>query len=207
MQRRVLIRSPSNVPPESMKDEWVDRWKDQTVVVIASGPSLTEEDCGRVKEAGRKTIVTNTTFKLCPWADVLLGFDFRWWSHYRNEVREFKGEKFSCSGTKAIGIPSLAKQDWFKHYGNSGVAAVSLALATGAKKVVLLGVDCKPIDGKLHWHGDHPKQLGNARSIGNWPKQFGQVAKSAHKLEVDVVNCSPGTALQAFRLGTLTDEL
>src|SRR5690606_3319410 len=67
------------------------RWRE--VVCIASGPSLTADDCEAVKawraqEEGRGVIVTNTTFRLCPWADVLYALDAAWWKQYLREVRQ-----------------------------------------------------------------------------------------------------------------------
>ena len=58
-------------------------WRGRTVVCIASGPSLTAEDCELVRESGCPVIVTNTTFRLCPWADMLYAFDRPWWNHYK----------------------------------------------------------------------------------------------------------------------------
>jgi hypothetical protein len=64
------------------------------VVCIASGPSLTAEDVERVRAAGHPVIVTNTTFRLAPWADVLFGMDSKWWKEYHKEVDSvFTGRK------------------------------------------------------------------------------------------------------------------
>jgi hypothetical protein len=202
----------------AMKNNWADRWKGRTVVCIASGPSLTAEDCETVHAAGHPTIVTNTTFRLCLWADVLFAFDSRWWKasddeskrlgfkSYADESAErFKGERVTTSlAGKSMGLTSMHGESWFEPYGNSGTAAVSLALIGGASRVVLLGYDCQRTGGKAHWHGDHPPMLGNAGSIASWPKKFANLAKRAGDR---VVNCSRATSLTCFPRMDLKEAL
>lgn len=180
--------------------DWVCRWKGETVVCIASGPSLTPADCEAVHAAGLRTIVTNTTFRLCPWADVLFGFDSAWWREYRKEVEAaFSGARVTCSLAGAsFGAQSLYQQPWFQSFGNSGTGAISLAVVAGARRILLLGYDCQKTAGKTHWHGDHPKTLGNAKSLPTWPRRFGHVAKFAQSKGVQVVNASRETALACF---------
>jgi hypothetical protein len=193
-----------------VKDRWVDRWKGRSVVCIASGPSLVVEDCDAVRAAGHPTIVTNTTFKLAPWADVLVAFDGKWWAEYHGEVaRIFKGEKLSCSpNATKYGAPDLSTQGWFRRFNNSGAASISLAIAAGAARVVLLGYDCqKGADGRTHWHGDHPRSLSNARSMPNWQLHFKNVARFAKEMSVPVINASRATALAHFERMPLAEAL
>lgn len=190
-----------------MKDEWIDRWKGLEVVCIASGPSLTEADCESVRISGRPVIVTNTTFRRCPWADVLFAFDYRWWREYRAEVASFKGARVCCSQIKQEGVQVLIQQDWYQHFHNSGASAIALAVVSGARRILLLGYDCQKTYGHTHWHGDHPKSLGNAKSIGNWPKHFKNVAKYAADRGVEVLNCSRETALTSFPRAELEQVL
>lgn len=175
------------------------RWDGRTVVCIASGPSLTPEDCEVARAAAHPVIVTNTTFRLCPWADVLYGFDAKWWKAHHGEVQEKFGGQRLC-GTQVgekYGARWLAAP-WFRAYRNSGACAASLALAGGAAKVVLLGYDAGFMDGKAHWHEDHPKGLENATSIADWPRQFALLAKDARRRGVPVVNASRRTRLECF---------
>lgn len=187
-----------------MKPDWAGR----TVVCIASGPSLTAEDCALVRAAGHPAVVTNTTFRLVPWADALFAFDLKWWKLYHGEVlATFPGQRFTASQIAREGVVSTWGQPWFRGFRNSGACAVSLAVCAGAAKVVMLGFDAAADHGKVHWHGDHPKGLENAASIVDWPRQFGMLAKFAAARGVEVVNASRRTRLDCFPRATLEDAL
>ena len=111
----------------------------------------------------RKVITVNTTHRIAPWSDAVFALDLKWWQHEDNsDVYHFAGAKFSSSFS-GRGVVKLQRP--FEHHGNSGAAAVSLAYMFGAARIYLLGYDCQRTGGKAHWHGDHPKGLGNAGSM------------------------------------------
>ena len=78
----------------------------------------------------------------------------------------------------------------------------------GAKKIILLGYDCKyASDGKRHFFGDHPPGMnGNAGSLRSWPGHFRSISVRFSK-KCDIVNCSRDTALTDFRRANLEDVL
>ena len=174
-------------------------WSGRTVVCIASGPSLTYEDCSKVGESGLTAIVTNTSFRMCKWADALFAFDARWWKHYYSEVSEvFRGRLFSYGPD--LGFPrleSLKRSTWFNNFGNSGACAIGLAIGCGADRIILLGYDCQ-VNGKTHWHGDHPPGFSNVASIKRWPAQFRTMADNAKREGVEIINVSRETSLTCF---------
>jgi hypothetical protein len=180
---------------------------------LASGPSLSQDQVERVLAwrdagAGRRIIVTNTTFTTVPTADALFAQDRAWWKHYRAQVlREFKGEPWTClSGIDGVGrVPGSAigvrgLRGWV---GNSGGGAILLAAHFGAARIYLLGYDSHTRGG-VHHHGDHPPGLGNAKSLPSWQ---GRMARVAAHVAAPVINLSPGTALKAFPLGELKDVI
>ena len=188
------------------------RW--QSVVCIASGPSLTADDVELVRhwrmaepESGEKrgVIVVNTTFLLAPWADALFAMDRTWWNRYHAEVDEkFIGQRFSNNAHiaryKTTCVPIMS-------YGNSGAAAIALAAHMNTKKIIMLGYDCKYAeDGKRHWHGDHPVGLGNAGRIHLWGIKFQRLANDISK-EITVLNASRDTDLTCFPRVRLEDAL
>lgn len=134
--------------------------------------------------------------------------DEPWWAQHIKEVREvFRGDLCSSSQhVKRHGVRSLGTmgRGW-DPYGNSGAGAVSLAAVAGARRVLLLGYDCQTSGGKVHWHGNHPRGLGNAGSMPKWPAQFAKLAASLSGVEV--INCSRATALTVFPRSDLESEL
>lgn len=185
-------------------------WGGRTVVCIASGPSLTPQDCEAVRAAGHPSVVTNTTFRMAPWADVLFGFDAAWWRQHLEEVRGvFHGRLMTPSQVAGrLGVESLYGAPWFQHAGNSGASAIALALAGGAARVVLLGYDCaRGPANESHWHGDHPDGLANCASMAHWPAQFEPVARRARKAGAVVLNASRRTALTCFERVDLQEAL
>lgn len=193
-------------------------WKGRTVVCIASGPSLTPDDVEIVRRAGVPTIVTNTTFRAAPWADVLFAFDARWWlfkdpstgeTYATETARVFAGRRLCKTPLGPnFGVETVANAPWFAGFGNSGVSAIAVAMAARASKVVLLGFDCSfAPDGRKHWHGDHPRGLSNGVSISKWPYQFKTIAKAASRQGVRVINASRRTALDCFERMDLEDAL
>ena len=121
--------------------------------------------------------------------------DWAWWNkHIQQVLQEFEGARFTVARVPdRWGVKQLAK---FPTYGNSGAACVSLAMAGGAARVVLLGYDCQWTGGKAHWHGDHPRGLGNAPRPHEWVQRFSDLARDTP--ETEILNCSRATALDMF---------
>jgi hypothetical protein len=183
-------------------------FKDKIVICIASGPSLTEEDCNLARVSGYPTIVTNTTYKMCTWADILFGYDAKWWMMYIEDVKKrFKGKLISYShSVKHLGVECASNTHWFRNFQHSGACAIGLAIECGARKVILLGYDCKVSD-KSHWHGEHPIGLTNCKSLHNWHIHLDEVRKFAEQKNCKVVNASPDTAIKHFEKVNLEEAL
>ena len=92
-----------------------------------------------------------------------------------------------------------------KSYANSGAGAISAAVHAGAKRVILLGYDCQKTGGKSHWHGDHPKNLGNAGRIEAWHDGFAKLKNDCS--HVEILNATRETALECFDRITLEAAL
>lgn len=142
-------------------------------------------------------IVANTTYRIAPWADALFAMDKQWWDQHRTEVAEvFRGERIS-SNPIPVNWGVRRMPNTFKAYGNSGAACVALAVSSGAQTVVMLGYDCQHTEGKTHWHGSHPRGLGDAGSINKWPAKFRELAKDVLP-KANIINASRVTALDMF---------
>lgn len=77
---------------------------------------------------------------------------------------------------------------------NSGYQAVGLAIAAGARQIILLGYDMRFIGGRSHWHGGHPVQ----QSEGTYTMTFAANFRKLRAPGVDILNATPGSALNAF---------
>lgn len=91
--------------------------------------------------------------------------------------------------------------------GSGAAAAISLAAHRGASTIILLGYDCQYTDGKRHWHGDHPRGMGNAGSIVKWMRGFEELATALEKAGVRVLNATRETALTCWPRTSLYEAL
>ena len=195
--------------PDSRSLAWRNAWLGQTVFVLASGPSLTADDVARVRAEREghdaKVVVANTSFRLAPWADALFFHDSRWWQVHAAEVRrDFQGVIATVARVPSPEVITFA----IPAYQNSGAGAISLALYGGARRVICLGLDGQyGPHGETHWHGSHPKPLGDAKSLPVWLPKFADLAADAQALGVEVLNASRATAITCFPRITLTEAL
>ena len=182
----------------------------QSVVCLASGPSLTPEDVADVRAwrdadpSDRAVIVTNTSFRMALWADVLCAMDYKWWREYgREAAQDFRGRRVSVMDS--VIARQHAEIVEVKHPKNSGLAALMLAHGMGARRIGMLGYDAQYTGGKRHHFGNHPVWLGNAGFAPKWPGQFRDALPRLSG--VQVVNCSRVTAIDAFPRQPLADFL
>ena len=201
-----------NQAPDPRAEALVGAWAGKTAVVIASGPSLTAEDVYLVAAYRALhpcvVLVTNTSFRAAPWADVLFFHDWRWWEVHQAEVkRSFPGLKVTIAASRDPAVISLAGLA-FDAYLNAGGGAISLALLGGCQRVICLGLDAQVgPQGQTHWHGSHPKPCGDAVSLPIWAEKFADLARVAQARGVPVLNASRTTALDCFPRVTLEEVL
>ncbi len=197
----------------------------KTVAVIATGPSLTQEDCDAVSDSGIPTIVISDAHILCPWAEVLYSADKKWW--------DWHAEKISFDGLKLIGEKGGSKiapflqeimldpgqQNGFepdpsqpiRKGSNSGFQGIGVAAHMGASKIVLLGFDMKAESGRpTHFFGWHPNECNgkcgpSPDRYERWVQLFDGLATGAEQSGVKIVNCSRKTAITAFERMTIDD--
>lgn len=166
---------------------------------------------------GQITIVINDSYQLAPWATYHYFCDPKWWKWHKDR-EDYKGFTGIRICQDVIDEPGIVKIDGESKEGlsldpdkiyfnsNSGFQALNLAYHFGASRILLLGYDLKfAKDGRSHWFGDHPD---NVRS--NYPAWFTGFSIAADQLKekgVEVVNCSPDTALSCFERMSLASAL
>ena len=200
------------------------RWREgSTCVILAGGPSLTEEDVHHVQAAHTedrcKVIAVNDAWQLAPWADLLYACDSRWWDAKRPPPDvaaprlRVSQDEVACARHGLVYVPSVAspglcRTPWTVHQGgNSGYQAINLAFHFGARRILLLGFDMQRTDGKSHWFGDHPPGLQVPSPFQDFIRRFGPLAQDLSDEGVTVINCSAQTALTCFPRHTISQAL
>jgi hypothetical protein len=171
------------------------------VICIASGPSLTDEDCKLAQESGHKIITANNSWQRVK-SDVIYASDYAWWKRYASEITS-DAERWTATplAARQFGC-QLAK---ISSGLNSGAAAIHLAAWFGASRILLLGYDCQATGGQLHWHGPHVRcNNPNEISFKMWHRQYRQ---TPNHIRSKVVNCSRETALRVFARAKLEEAL
>lgn len=178
---------------------------------------MTPEIADRLRDLPKRlpTIAVNTTAKLAPWADMVYAADEDWW---RLNPWALKHSGLKVGMCQHPGVLELAisrrteergadrHNGWdespakLRTGGNSGYQALSIAVHAGASRVLLFGFD---MNGG-HWHDDHPHPLRNTHPdmFPIWIRRFKELAPILLAYRVDVVNCSPDSALECFRKTT-----
>lgn len=194
-------------------------WRDHTVVVVASGPSLTDEQITLIEHSVVFTIAVNNSYAKLQHPDVVYACDYLWWKLNHMKAKQniprrqlwtqdrAAAEQFQLSHIQWEGKDGLGKRG-LRVNGNSGAGAINLAYHFGARRILLVGMDMKPgPNGEKHWHPDHPKPLVQGQQFEEWRKKMGVLAADLKTEGVTVVNCTPGSALTCFPMGDLEQEL
>lgn len=184
-------------------------WEGRTVAVLASGESMSRAVADTVR--GMPTIVVNNTYRLAPWADLLYAADAAWWQVHAQDALVFEGLKVTAQAAVMFPQVLLLTESGKDGYdpnpscirtgGNGGYAAVHIAAQGGAAQIRLHGFNmCGG-----HWHDDHPEPLRNTRqgTFAKWIARFETLACELSRRGVDVVNCTPRSALRCFRFESL----
>lgn len=200
-------------------------WQHRTVVIVGSGPSLSDEQCTTIVERRAadacRVIVTNDNYRRVPNADVLFAGDHPWWRVYSTDVTKVspKIERWSCEpkcmefGAQiwpAIPGRGIAERsvNAIKRGSSSGFMSVGLAVKFGAQHIVLVGMDCKRAkDKRIHWFGNHPAKLPSPQPLDLWRDEFDSLAEPARELGIRIVNCTLDTAITKLPMSTLEVEL
>lgn len=164
---------------------------------------------------------------MAPLAQHLYACDHKWWQinlaevnkHYsgkkwiQNKVQAAKGEPhydfakrhnlrvIRGNDGRGLGDPHI-------NYGsNSGYQAINIAYLWGATDIILLGYDMQRTNNKVHFFGDHPKELHNGPAFHAVIPLFKPLADDLAAKGVRVINCTRQTALPYFERQDLRDAL
>lgn len=211
----------------SQQPTWWPSWGDAPAVIIAGGPSLTDDDVAIALGSGAHIATINESWRKAPCAEIHYACDWKWWAQRGPALGAVKGRRvvgvwpdqmpanargFGLVSTCANVRPNHLKMIWdgpqIGSGQNSAFQMTNLAARWGCRQIALLGVDCS--DPKAHWHAPHaydgrphPRPLDVQRWIAAWQS----AAPEMRSRGIDIVNCSPGTQLRALPRAGLSETL
>lgn len=191
----------------------------QRVFCLASGPSMSGEVAGAVK--GHPAIVVNSTMHTAPWADVLYWTDHSWFEPRISLVNVWRGMAITSNRRSAAALPDkvrlikMARSNRFRlsdgvvrEGRTSGHAAICLAIAMGAREVVLLGYDMRVDEnGREHHHNDYDGKRNLDLYAKSYLPAFNGWDEQAKGVGVRIINATPGSAIMEFERSTLDQVL
>lgn len=161
-----------------------------TWALLAPGPSITEELANSVRHL--PTGAVGNAFQFAPWASFIAASDGGWWRKHP-EARESDCKRF-CMGEAYD--TTLVRLSWSGNHVNSGVLALECAKREGATRILLAaGFDM---------HGTHffgPYTNGLRNTLPHQRRVHLDEYRKWHSLnrkEVQVINCTPGSAIDCF---------
>lgn len=195
-------------------------WSGETVVCLASGPSLLRADVDACQGRAR-VIAVKDTIRLAPFADCLYccGSDRgRWWDVYGPKLGAFEGLRYTLDPKATRWGAQLLRQGPDEGLStkpttlctgkNSGYQSVGLAFLLGARRILLLGFDLKPADdGREYFFGDHPYQRPHKNPYDVFLDYFKTIVEPLAAHGVEVINCTRSSALKVFPQMSIQEAL
>lgn len=197
------------------------KWEGSVVALLGGGPSLTPEIVELALKKADRVLAINNGINICPKADALYFCDRKWFRWHEKSVSEFwafggkvfyldteenKDLKSKLPGSIALkqaghlGLSLDANAIYTGH--NSGYQALNLLVHLGATRAVLLGFDMKEVDGRCHWHEEHPIP-SDGRNYVSFIDAFATGAPLFAAAGLEILNATPGSALKCFPQSTL----
>lgn len=126
-------------------------WQGETVAILGAGPDMTEELALTAK--GHKVIVVNRAVKFAPWADMFVALDPH---HPFWEEKDNVGFTGLCVCGIECDYDAMYAGMFYERVGNleirnNALAALRIAMRSGARKIILLGFDPERYE-EIHAH-------------------------------------------------------
>jgi hypothetical protein len=208
-----MVVSPS---PEDLAQRWEPEplLAGATVFILGGGPSLRGFDFGRLR--GLRTIAVNQAAAHVAEQDLLFFMDTNWWETNAELVDRWAGVPVTTSRNARRRGPKLRQvlttpgpgfpPGLVRRGRSSGHTAIGLAIALGARLIVLLGFDMRGEGTRSHFHDRYVN-----RDIAVYAREFIPAFsgwdRDAKALGVTVLNATPGSALEEFRKVDLADVM
>lgn len=169
-------------------------------------------------------IAVNMSFQLGDWVDCVFFGDHGFWKRKHIELLAFQGLRVTCRSEELIRDdrvkflqmnPRKKQGITFNPPGviswnfNSGGAAINLAVQFGAKRIILLGFDMNlDANNNQHWHKEYTSPLSSVKdSMHQHLKGFPVMAEDIKGTGIEIINCSPNSAIQCFPKANIWEVL
>lgn len=202
-------------------------WEGDTCIIMAGGPSMNDLIGEVVRIDGYPRVITiNDSWRLAPWADVFYFYDREWYDEQVKTNRVSCGTAFRklaetglwVSGNEEFASHSLVRSlrltgqrgleinpAGLRHGSNSGYQAINLAYHLGAGRILLLGYDMRVQSPaapgqreRTHWH-DEPRAADFGQAlVHTFLPHFESLVEPLAREKVEVINCTPGSALTCW---------
>jgi hypothetical protein len=173
---------------------------------------------------GYSLFVCNDAFLVAPDAQLLHACNWQWWDARWEKVKDLPCEKWTTRKESAekyginyiaeVNRPGLSTDPNVLHHGHSsGFQLVGMAFRAGFDRIILLGYDMKfanDYDGRQqmvggcprHFFGEYEPELQHWPSVkvkGGVHVELCDLYRSvAEQGLVEIINCTPGSALTCF---------
>lgn len=192
-----------------------------TVFILGGGPSLKRTNLKQIVD--RHVLGCNDAFRLGSWVDWIIFADRRWWMWNHEEASKWENrEQIICLVPQFLEerkkFPYLkilrrdearfglsVEQDTCCWNRGCGGAAINAAYLLGAARVVLLGFDMKMVEGKHNWHDNHKKEERPQIYQASMVPFLKPMSDALKVTGLQVVNATPGSALNIFPQVELTE--
>lgn len=199
-------------------------WDGEICTILGGGATMSLEIARTVRDRCRVIAVNNQGIgfvnasgrkhqAIAPWADILYAADRTWWYNNKQEAEHFIGMKVTVmpngfhdfssvvEDTKILGNGGpVGFDDRPTHIRtgfNSGYQAMHVAAHLGVRRILLCGFDMHAQKGE-HWFGDHKWRPGYKSRYKLFMEAFDSVAPEYAKRGIEVLNCTPDSALKCF---------
>jgi hypothetical protein len=196
---------------------------DCTVFLLGGGPTLTASLAELEVHLDNKEIrkwrifAINESMYCAPYADLLFFRDTTWYLANKTAVDAWStlvvtstASKWYSSNVRVVKMKHcedfLIGGDIIKYGRSAGHTALSLAISLGAKKCVLLGYDCRLVDGRTHFHEKPADAIAITYKEYFLPAWVGW-GDAVERAGVEVVNATPDSAILSFPRRPLSEVL
>ena len=198
----------------------VPYWAGETVYILGGGPSLNDTDLDLIKD--KNVIGVNEAYTLGDFVDYTFIGTNRYYTKHKHNFDDYRGQ-IICAGGLSTNDPRVhtvyscndtmtMQRGRIGIANNSGIGAINLAAQLGAKTIILIGFDMSVIDGN-NWHNKDinfnyfKRQTKEEYYVKVRNTMCTVIADALYQLDIRVVNCSVGSAIDCFPMLSLENYL